>query len=793
MNKKKIVLIFILALCFSSIMMVLFIQKAKASSDLDYIFNNDILFNEYNPIPSNTYNIRNKTYYNGIYKASYSFTNELGLTSSDISFVDTDNSGLKANVSINSTFLSHNNILNLTPHITGDNAHVENNIDSQVNGTIEFWLLHNDATYRSNFFGYDGATIGFQIRLDHDEFAYYDGSEHVITDAYDNIWYHIRIDYECGIGNYLGLSNDKFYITINGTRHGSYPFRNGINSLTTFELLIDDNNDYSAYFDAIGYSWLSNYSIFENTIPNSYKTSEQEIDKWMFSINDSGIPYSNFDSNLDGWTESDVSNQVYHYRINNLTYYQFYHSTIDVLTIEKTFSYENGIIDIIIENDLMVLTTDGFIRFMIYSYDTTLITSIIFVKDGSDYKVLQYDGSSSILLYETNESVLASSNKIFNIHINNMFCKFDFIAPEYSINESFIFLKIAFKEGLSKIIIRSDIDITIQKFRIDNIGVYINGNSIVDDFAYQDIEGNENTELNLKSNSRLVIIGNGTFGLNINTSNGLYGLIEVQEFNNISTSFSLENIHDTDTSHTPPLIRIFFNSTYTIHYIYFEQLRLTEGINKYYMDFSYENINITDNYFYVYGNRLYFSHTANENDTLEYIQAKFNVIDYPNINKSVSFSSYFYGISKSYFIINYLSLTSSYFEFKLGNDNINVLLPQQQITKNFVILITDNDNNDYYGNSEGYISGITIRYHLDIELTLLTLDLISIIIPIILIFIPTIALYTVYGKKIIIPMLILMTIICYFGNLLPDWLFAIMMICFASTLILQYKYRDDVK
>ena len=235
------------------------------------------------------------------------------------------------------------------------------------------------------------------------------------------------------------------------------------------------------------------------------------------------------------------------------------------------------------------------------------------------------------------------------------------------------------------------------------------------------------------------------------------------------------------------------NTSYTISKISIYAVILKESVNTYYMDFTYENVNITENFFYVLNNRLYFTHNANENDTLEYIQASFNIIDIYTINRSIQFQTYFLGISQASFKTNFVSLSYSIFTFRLGYESINIILPQQQIIKTFVILITDNDNNDYYGNSTGFISSITLKYYPDITLTITTLNLIGIIIPIILIFVPTIMVSSIYGKKIIIPMLILMTILCFSTNLIPLWLFTIMMICFVSTLFLQYKYRDDLK
>jgi len=218
---------------------------------------------------------------------------------------------------------------------------------------------------------------------------------------------------------------------------------------------------------------------------------------------------------------------------------------------------------------------------------------------------------------------------------------------------------------------------------------------------------------------------------------------------------------------------------------------LKKGINIYRPTFTYANVNISENYFYVSNNRLYFTHYANENDTLEYIQVKFNIDNVYAINRSINFKTYFYGISEAYFINNYVSQTDSIFFLRLGYEIINMILPQQQIIKSFTILITDNDNNDYYGNSEGYISSIKLIYYPDIELTILTLSLIEIMIPLIIIIVPTIAISSVYGKKAILPMLMLMSIICFATNIIPIEIFFIIIIALGCGMFLEYKKEKE--
>jgi len=136
---------------------------------------------------------------------------------------------------------------------------------SQASGTVEFWMRGNDVTDQSLvYLRNSGGDLMITVGIDDDYLLWSDSSVfHNLAPCYDNVWYHIRIDFECGSGAYEGLSADHFYIYINGERYGEYEFRVSGNSVDYMHIFIWETSvDYN--FDAIGYSWDPNYNIGDN-------------------------------------------------------------------------------------------------------------------------------------------------------------------------------------------------------------------------------------------------------------------------------------------------------------------------------------------------------------------------------------------------------------------------------------------------------------------------------------------------------------------------------------------------
>lgn len=780
-----------------SLILIFSIKSVAISQDLDYSLEKNIIFNENNPNPiENSTNFRNEQEYTGHYNATYSFENEIiGTSGVDIDFIDSDISTGSCLIEIIDNINGHNYILKFIDYNEGGTLAVGKNSFDNINyGTVEFWILTTDAT-KDNTIGFsDGAIAVIHTRIDTDQFQYYDGDWHNIGIVpLDNTWYHIKIDFECTSGNYKGLNQYKFKIYINNIEFGEFSFWNDQDHIDTLYIQtagVDQN--YNLYIDAIGYSWDSNYVIGQNLIPYSYPLDNIETANWLFTYDNDGKVYSDGVDNPDTWSDIEAGHDQVNidvigfdgfYVIDQVSY------GLDIGFHKDDFAIIDGIIEINFTINICFIDTDGTLITNFYSYDSTEILRIMMYPDGVDYKLDYYDGSDYNTLHIfNNESCFNKAD--FHFFIINDIIIIKMSISEYGVNEMFVFpIIVSGKRGLSEVKVFSDVfnAVKFQRIRYDKIGVYVNGSSIVSDYAwsiYQDYEAHINIDLNY---IYFKINASGTFSIGIlDISFNYIQLINTYTYSGYNESIKLD-ISNNLIWINPVMIKIIYNSSYTLEFIYFESYYLKESTNYYFLQFSYSGVDIQENYFYVANNRLYYTHTANQNDTLEYIQAYFNIDNEYTLNSSTNFKAYFLGISKAYFILNFVSQTNFLFDIPIGNTNYNHILPQKQIIKSFTFLITDNDNNDYYGNSEGYFSSIKLLYYPDIELTMLTLSLMEMLIPLLVLIIPTLAISFIYGKKAIIPMLIFMSIICYIAELIELWLLTIMLMCLGSFLFIEYK------
>ncbi|MFW9971768.1 MAG: hypothetical protein ACFFDF_16375, partial [Candidatus Odinarchaeota archaeon] len=166
------------------------------------------------------------------------------------------------------TFLfdDHKKFLQLYHSSSSGVAGVRNSFSSaQTSGTIEFWVRTTDATRTNYILFYQSGVQKITSRINGDLFQWHDGSIwHNLMSISDNTWYHFRIDFECGDGQYQGLSPDTATIYINDVNKGTYSF-NGANNLDTVRFYLDTASVYySLLIDGVGYSWDSSYSIGDN-------------------------------------------------------------------------------------------------------------------------------------------------------------------------------------------------------------------------------------------------------------------------------------------------------------------------------------------------------------------------------------------------------------------------------------------------------------------------------------------------------------------------------------------------
>ncbi|MHA1671119.1 MAG: Loki-CTERM sorting domain-containing protein [Promethearchaeota archaeon] len=206
----------------------------------------------------------NKTYTepdSGCYAATYGFENDLD--GKDPSEWILDEGG--GPIDVVNSIGGHSKIVEINKDGTTDWPHMRNNFStSQTSGTVEFWMRSNDVTDQSLVYLSGTEPWMVTVGIDNDHFVWVDdsGLQYSVSCS-NNVWYHIRIDFECGSGAYEGLSADHFYFYINGERYGEYEFRNSGDSMDYIDIFVWETSvDY--YYDAIGYSWDPDYSIGDN-------------------------------------------------------------------------------------------------------------------------------------------------------------------------------------------------------------------------------------------------------------------------------------------------------------------------------------------------------------------------------------------------------------------------------------------------------------------------------------------------------------------------------------------------
>ncbi|MHA1212982.1 MAG: PKD domain-containing protein, partial [Candidatus Heimdallarchaeota archaeon] len=152
---------------------------------------------------------------------------------------------------------------------------------SSVNGSIEMWLRSSHISpNEDNFVIYlkesGVGTIPIYIN-NNGTWIYnnfYNGNKsliEIIPNLSSNKWHHIRIDYECSTGGYLGLGEDQWRIIVDGIsspnltlQFGNVP-NNDVSYLDTIQVQSGISSQASIYCDAIGYSsGLNQYQIGDN-------------------------------------------------------------------------------------------------------------------------------------------------------------------------------------------------------------------------------------------------------------------------------------------------------------------------------------------------------------------------------------------------------------------------------------------------------------------------------------------------------------------------------------------------
>lgn len=783
-STKLLVLLSIFAVGF--LLGGLTIINVKAISDINYTFINNELYNEINP-PYDTFNLENETVISEIYNATYSFNEELGQLGTDIGFVDgvTLYDGA---CEIVSDWQSHDEVLRFQDDVTAfeDPQFFHFEIQS-TSGTREFYIGTNDVTeYWELFYFEDDHTFIIQLRIIGGFLDYRDngGSWQEVQAVTNDVFYHVKV---------IWRADNTFDIWVNeilkvdnvGTNN------NMISGIDIFCIrCYGDSTDY-VYLDAYGDPDNdAYYEIGDNLEPLIIKTNNMTVSADEFAFDENGVQYDTGVYSANGWI-GDESGDTYLFVDEVQTYDRRFRMLDDDETpnqIEKYFNSVGGIINLTFRITYLTMNNlDSFFTIGVYAPDLSIVNLRITYSGG--FNVLSYfDGESYNPLRNIERTVTLNRNLTIGLKNNTCYLTYEDENTEIS---HYSFDKLNDDDRLEKVLVKSQQDdsSSYQGIHIDYIASYVNYSEVNDDFGVNfyalDVPYWKSTWYNL-----LEIDGTGFFSIGAFSGTSFYSL---RSFKDRTGSF-VYNVYNQSFLLYSPYVAIMTNQSFTISKINIYGVNMTDGTNTFIPEFYYGSVNIDESHFYVdSNNKLQFDLIVNDNNT-EWMELRFALLTRTTENRSLSFKSNINGVSKGYVHLAYWGFETTDIYFPYYERTTTSYLPQEFVIFTLSIIISDLDIT-WYDNCNGYITNLKLIHTpegvgKDISLLISISVLVGVIIPLIILLAPTLAISIRFGKKAILPIFLLMSLVCVATDLIPIWIFFVIILGSGALLFAQRNRRD---
>lgn len=819
MNRKY----FLLGLLLSSYFILglsLLTQPIKATiqySD-NYTWQENLVYENENDNgiePNYEYNIRNKSYYTQDYPSHFSFENEIGLVNDSISLITQVDVGYYAEVI--PSLKNHDSVINMTGNNINSQIHCDFGF-SDLENIVEFWYYKNNSVQSSSIIFYDNYKRIIQLYIGYlgsaetlQSYAYLSRTSVITDTTYHykaNNWTHHSIEW---------YDDDTFSWKVNGRYivDGVQTYKTQVYGITAINFYVQDIS--YVCIDALGNNDMIKipyYTPMDNYIPEIIITNDLEIDKYEFDYN-----YDSFENNeYDFYSEEPIPlmNTIFMNNIDDITNdITIFQNDMDANYNTKLYYDCNSTSNIInVSFDFKVNSIDdgNYVYFLVDSYDVVNSYGILIAGDMNFYyfSVLTdtwIDTGTDFILDE-----LYSVNMYLNyqdgfgiVYINDVFLiSFTLIDDSENVVPYGI-------DHIELIFTKDSEDTKFTYINFYNYGIYENGTSLKsldnNDKNYGLLSYNINSENILTLRSNLLDI-------NILQDCSIYNYDDYLDFfdngNEIysrgnHSGLDIYNLVNDFTYLYSKLIFVVYNNISYPNYIKSEGLYLDNGIDEFYVNqIYYFHSEKDDNYFYVDNNKLYYTFNNSELDNPEFMSISFNTIDYLVFsNYSIGFNSYITNNYTCRLTINYddYSTTNYYINKSISEKYSQYNLTEGLYITNLVITVIVDDFDTANGLTDGYIDTIQIGipYNTfddfidDLDDSLLDLEFLEgiVYVMIILIFliIPCYLVYQRYGKKVVIPMYLLIVIVLMISTFLPIWLSLILL--FSGFLFLYHTSKRD--
>jgi len=158
-------------------------------------------------------------------------------------------------------------------------------------------------------------------------------TERNICDIENDTWYHIRIDFETSANGYLGIPQHKHRIYVNQVYQGEYDnYTEKVGVYRTTMSSYPVTGTPIVYYDAIDYSWDTDYEIHRNTVRAEYEevidVMSYTIDRNLDMVSTANFVLYNPRGDLNNTWKDRIFNQIYIYGRTCYGEYGFQHDTI---------------------------------------------------------------------------------------------------------------------------------------------------------------------------------------------------------------------------------------------------------------------------------------------------------------------------------------------------------------------------------------------------------------------------------------------------------------------------------